>query len=121
MNYQLFSPPEILQPFVQYIWVLENDHNDSSSITFNPLPDGCPGIMFQQSQHGLFVDESNKQLSNIFLYGQTIQPAKIYSTGKFITIGICLYPNALQSVFGLDARELTGSCVDLSLLQNKKE
>jgi AraC-like DNA-binding protein len=57
----------------------------------------------------------------MFLYGQTIQPTKMVLAGKLSTIGVCFHPNALQSVFGIDAHELTGTCVDLGLAQHKKE
>jgi AraC-like DNA-binding protein len=55
------------------------------------------------------------------LYGQAIQPAKMVITGKLNTVGVCLQPHALQSVFGINAHELTGKCVDLGLIQHKKE
>ena len=122
MNYRIIFPPENLQPFVRYFWVLENSGAADSTVTFSPLADGCPGIMYQQPDKGtFFLEEDNKQLASIFLYGQTIQPAKMVLTGKVSTVGICLQPHALQSVFGIDAHELTGACVDLGLVQHKKE
>jgi AraC-like DNA-binding protein len=121
MNYRIILPPQNLKPFVRYFWVLENDGSADSTVTFSPLADGCPGIMYQQPDKGTFFTEDNKQLASIFLYGQTIQPAKMVLTGKLNTVGICLQPNALQSVFGIDAHELTGTCVDLGLVQHKKE
>jgi AraC-like DNA-binding protein len=121
MDYRIILPPENLQPFVKYFWVLESNSTGESTVTFSPLADGCPGIMFQQPDKGSFYLEENKQLPNIFLYGQTIEPTKMYLNGKLSTIGICLQPHALQSVFGIDAHELTGTCVDLGLVQHKKE
>ncbi|OQP41849.1 hypothetical protein A4H97_34200 [Niastella yeongjuensis] len=122
MNYRIILPPENLKPFVRYFWVLENNVAADSAITFSPLADGCPGIMYQQPDKGTFsLEEDNKQLASIFLYGQTIQPVKMVLTGKVSTVGICLQPHALQSVFGIDAHELTGTCIDLALIQHKKE
>ena len=122
MNYRIILPPENLKPFVRYFWVLENSGAADSTVTFSPLADGCPGIMYQQTDKGtFFLEEDNKQLASIFLYGQTIQPAKMVLTGKVNMVGICLQPHALQSVFGIDANELTSTCVDLGLVQHKKE
>jgi AraC-like DNA-binding protein len=122
MNYRIILPSENLQPFIRYFWVLENSSADDSTLTFSPLADGCPGIMYQQPDKGtFFLEEDNQQLASIFLYGQTIQPAKMVLTGRVNTVGICLQPHALQSVFGIDAHELTGNCVDLGLVQHKKE
>jgi AraC-like DNA-binding protein len=120
MSHLLISPSEILKPFVRYLWVLESDSNEKAPATFSALPDGCPGIMFQQSDKGAFCDNHNKKLPDIFLYGQTLEPAKMQSQGKLSTVGVCFHPDALKSLFGMDANELTGSCVDLLLLQNKK-
>jgi AraC-like DNA-binding protein len=121
MDYRIILPPENLKPFVRYFWVLENNNSVDAIETFSPLADGSPGIMFQPPDKGTFYTEDNKQLPGILLYGQTIQPAKMILTGKLSTIGICLQPQALQSVFGIDANELTGTCVDLGLVQHKKE
>ncbi|WP_205512020.1 helix-turn-helix domain-containing protein [Longitalea arenae] len=121
MDYRIILPPDNLRPFVKYFWVLESNTTTASTITFSPLADGCPGIMFQQPDKGSFYLEENKQLPGIFVYGQTVQPTKMYLNGKLHTVGICLQPNALQRVFGIDAHELTGSCVDLGLVQHKKE
>ncbi|WP_207513779.1 helix-turn-helix domain-containing protein [Longitalea luteola] len=121
MDYRIILPPENLQRYVKYFWVLESSNTGGSTVTFSPLADGCPGIMFQQPEKGSFYLDENKQLPGIFLYGQTVQPTKMYLNGKLDTVGICLQPHALQSVFGIDAHELTGTCVDLGLVQHKKE
>jgi AraC-like DNA-binding protein len=122
MNYRIIFPPEDLRPFVRYFWVLENNSGDEQSLTFTPLADGCPGIMFQPPEKGtFFYTEENKQLPGIFLYGQTVQPAKMILSGKVNTVGIVFQPHALRSVFRIDAHELTGTCIDLGLLQHKKE
>jgi len=122
MDYRIILPPENLKPFVRYFWVLESNDTTVAQETFNPLPDGCPGIMFQPPDKGTFyLEEDAKQLPGIMLYGQAIQPAKMVLTGKLNTVGICLQPHALQSVFGINAHELTGKCVDLGLIQHKKE
>lgn len=122
MNYRIILPPENLKPFVRYFWVLENNDTTNTQETFNPLPDGCPGIMFQPPDKGTFyLEEGAKELPGIMLYGQAIQPAKMVLTGKLNTVGVCLQPHALQSVFGINAHELTAKCVDLGLVQHKKE
>ncbi|MET3886852.1 DUF6597 domain-containing transcriptional factor [Niastella sp. OAS944] len=122
MHYRIILPPEILRPFVRYFWVLENNDSTNTQETFNPLPDGCPGIMFQPPDKGTFyLEEGAKELPGIMLYGQAIQPAKMVLTGKLNTVGVCLQPHALQSVFGINAHELTAKCVDLRLVQHKKE
>jgi AraC-like DNA-binding protein len=121
MNYQTFSPPDVLKPYVRFLWALESNCVDNMPATFCALPDGCPGLMFHRADNGAFCNNNNKKLPGILLYGQSISPARLSTTGKLSTVGICFYPHALKSVFGMDAHELTGSCIDLTLLQNNKE
>lgn len=119
MKYEQIQPPDHLKQWVRYFWVLENDSGNDSNQTFSPLADGCPGIIFQHSSKGRFYDPLKKHLPEIFLYGQTIQCADLYLNGQFKTIGICFYPSALRSLFQFNARELTNSCLDLSLLMHR--
>ncbi|MHA4810672.1 DUF6597 domain-containing transcriptional factor [Flavitalea flava] len=116
MKYEQFLPPTYLKSFVQYFWTLESQDNNPLPQAFGPLADGCPGIFFQERKNGIFYDEENKQLPQLFLYGQTIKRTRIYLIGKFKTVGVSFFPNVLKSVFGFDASELTDECLDLNLL-----
>ncbi len=115
MKYAQIQPPNYLKNYIRYYWTLESISLDTLPKTFLIIADGCPGLMFQQTQMGAYYDVHEKQLPDIFLYGQATMHAKIYSFGKLKTIGVCFYPNALRSVFGLNAEELTNSCLDLNL------
>jgi len=45
----------------------------------------------------------------------------LYFQGRFETLGICLHPHALKSLFGFDAHELTDSCLDLNLVTSRRK
>ncbi|PSL46373.1 AraC family transcriptional regulator [Chitinophaga niastensis] len=115
MKYQELSPPDYLKNHIRYFWTLESTSVDHLPKTFGPMADGCPGLMFQRSEEGTFY-QHNKQLPDILLYGQTTKYTALQLIGQVSTIGICCYPNALKSIFGLNADELTNTCVDLNLL-----
>ena len=102
------SIPERLRPFVRQVWTL-----DASDLSI--YADGCPGIIFQQTDTGLILNE-NKKLSPIFLYGQTVQPIRMVATGSVKMIAVCFHPHVLHSIFRLSAKEITDDCLDLSLL-----
>jgi AraC-like DNA-binding protein len=121
MNYQTFTPSEVLRPFVKYFWVLQNNGIDNTPKTFGAIVDGSPGVIMVQSEKEAFCDEQNKKLPDIFLYGQTTKPVSFTSSGKLNVVGICFQPHALKSVFGFDADELTGSCLDLKLVGSKTQ
>lgn len=119
MKYQQLPPPEQLKPYVRYYWTLEYEDDHMLPHTFSPLADGCPGIIYQQSDTGVFFDREGKTLPPVFLYGQTIRPAHICLMGHFRMIGACLAPDALKAVFGLNASELTDTCTDLDAIATR--
>ncbi len=114
MKARKVSPPDYLQNCVRYFWILENPDMDASPKVFAPIADGCPGLLFQLSGKGTFQDPSSKVLPNIFLYGQTTRPTQLQATGSFRTIGVFFYPDALSTVFGFQADDLTNTCFDLN-------
>lgn len=114
MKYERIRPPEHLSEYIRYFWTLESSVNTFSK-TFRTIADGCPGLIFQRAEKGTLY-QSDKQLPAIFLFGQSTKHADISLSGQFSTVGIYFYPNALKTVFGFNAEELTNSCLDLSLL-----
>lgn len=121
MHYQKFAPPGELAQLVRYFWVLQEDNASAASKTFLAIADGSPGIIYHHAAKGKLLDYLHQPLPEIILYGQTVEPVKFHSAGPFQAMGIYFYPHALKSVFGVDANELTDTCIDLLLLPNKKK
>lgn len=115
MEYQKILPPPQLSGHICYFWVLESGAGKDLPKTFKTIPDGLPGLIYQQPENGVFYQEG-EQLPSMFLYGQSTKPANIRISGSFRTIGIYFYPYALQSVFGFSAKELTDSSMDIAAL-----
>ncbi|HVI48665.1 MAG TPA: AraC family transcriptional regulator [Chitinophaga sp.] len=112
MDYQQILPPDYLRDYVRYFWTLESNGADAVPKSFKTIADGCPGLIFQRSDKGLFY-QNDKLLSGLFLYGQSTRHANMTSPAAFRTIGVYFYPQGLQSIFGMNADELTDTCVDL--------
>jgi AraC-like DNA-binding protein len=119
MKCKYIQPPAYLKDYIRYYWVLENDVSEVSPKTFAAIADGSPGIIFQQSDHGKFYQDS-KELPSVFLYGQTTKYTELVTPGNFRSIGVYFYPHAIKSIFGFNAAEFTNSCVDLSLIPAKQ-
>lgn len=120
MKYQSFDPPEVLKPFVRSFWSLESDAASDAPKSFRTMADGCPGLIFQHADKGIF-SQNGKELPDVFLFGQTTRHAEIGIRGEFSTVGVYLYPHAIRSVFGFSAGELTDTCMDADLLANKQQ
>ncbi|SHL92726.1 response regulator transcription factor [Mucilaginibacter sp. OK098] len=118
MLFQTIMPPPALQSVVRYFWTLEGSSENEQQKTFRTMADGCPGIIYQHADNGTFYQQE-KQLPELFLFGQTTRYAEISLAGTFNTVGIYFQPNALQCVFNENAEELTDLCVDINLLTNR--
>lgn len=110
MSYELISPPPTLADYIRYGWRLTSD---SHSDTIDVVADGCPGIMYTP---GGEVHRSGKKLPQLILYGQAVEPVQLAFTGTATVVGICFCPDALKALFGLNAFELTDTCIDMSQL-----
>ena len=120
MKYQEMPPPSYLKNHVRYFWTLESSGTEQLPLIFGPVADGCPGLIIQQSPNPTFL-LNDKQLPDLLLYGQTTKYTPLHLEGTFCSIGVCCYPNALKSIFGLNADELTNTCLDLDLLSASKD
>ncbi len=101
-----------MEPFVNCIMTDECDV--AYSHTNIPLyADGYPGIMFQQSVNGLYLLPKQKKLSELFLYGQTLEPVSLDIEGRYKFIVFQLYPFASKYLLGIDPKELNDDCFDL--------
>jgi AraC-like DNA-binding protein len=119
MEFRQIPPPEQLRNYIRYFWVAESQPTDFSSTSFRTIADGCPGLIFQHQDEGVLF-QNDKRLPPAILYGQATRHAELKINGRFHTIGIFFYPHALKSIFGLDAGELTDTCIDLSLLAGNR-
>lgn len=119
MKFDQIKPPDHLKAYIKCFWTLEYNI-DSLPKTFRTIADGCPGLIYQQTDNGQFYQNS-KQLPSIFLYGQATTHAELSTNGKSSITGVFFYPNALKSIFGLNADELTDTCIDIKLMPADKE
>ncbi|NIJ54405.1 helix-turn-helix transcriptional regulator [Dyadobacter arcticus] len=117
MNYREIQPPDYLEDYVKSFWVFDCDETASSYHSFRLAADGSPGLIFQHNDSGAFHKEG-KKLPPLFLYGQATSCYEVKLSGKFRTIGVYFYPDALKSVFGLNANELTNSCINPTQISN---
>ncbi len=117
MESKTILPDSSVALFVKNILVFEeNDKNKTTVLPF--YADGYPGIMFQHTEHGLYVLPHNKKMPELFLYGQTIHPIELKIEGAFCFIVFRLYPFVLQSFFNVNPATLNNDCYDLTALKD---
>lgn len=116
---QTYPVPQ-LADYVQYFWTLESISRPELPQVLGPLADGCPGLIFQPKSEGVFYDQRQQELHEVFLYGQTLTRTSINLVGRFKTTGVSFKPHALKSLFGFDANELTDDCLDINLVSTAR-
>lgn len=101
-----------LAPFVNCIMTGENTSSDSH-LNIPLYADGYPGIMFQQAENGFYLLPREKRLSELFLYGQTLDPISLDVKGSHHFVVVQLYPFASKYLLNVDPKELNDECYDL--------
>ncbi|MEM9857422.1 MAG: DUF6597 domain-containing transcriptional factor [Bacteroidota bacterium] len=112
MYYQQFLPNQALQGCVKYFWILESEASELVHKSFQIIPDGSPGLVFQESR--AFTDHIGNPLPQLFIYGQTTTHAQQKVKGSFKTIGVYFHPHGIQSIFGIDAQHVTNQNIAVS-------
>ncbi|MCF2490723.1 helix-turn-helix domain-containing protein [Dyadobacter sp. CY347] len=100
-----------LKKYIKNIWVLENHDIEKTDHSLKFFADGCSGLMFQQTESGVYIGD--KALSSFLLYGQTVKPIEMKCSGSYKMIVFVLYPYAIHALFGINACELTDTCLDM--------
>ena len=106
-----------LSPFINCIMV--DECTDLSQDTKIPIyADGYPGIMFHKSTHEFFRQPRTKKLSELFLYGQTLDSITLETKGVFSCVVVQLYPFASKYLLNIDPKVLNDECFDLLQLNH---
>ncbi len=112
-----YNLPKNLRIFVNCIMT---DYSDSPNgeLSLPLYADGYPGLMFQQSENGFYMLPKGKKLSELFLYGQTLEPITLTAKGSYRFVVFQLYPFASKYLLNIDPRKLNDDCYDLLNLKN---
>lgn len=120
MKLRQIPPPDALKNHIRYFWVFEGAEQAIPAGSFKAIADGCPGLIFQHPDKGVMFQNS-KRLPPAFVYGTATRYAEICLEETFSTIGIFFFPQALPAVFGINAGELTDTCMDLELIARRQQ
>ncbi len=111
---------ENLPPFVNDVLVFEEENQNAETV----LPffaDGFPGIVFSIAPSGLYLLHRDKELSDFFLYGQTINPIELYAKGAYKMIVFQMFPFAVRILLDIHPKTLNDDCFDLTGLLEKNQ
>jgi AraC-like DNA-binding protein len=111
MNSKSLLPPFSISAYVSSILVIENSTKTDGFVV--PLyANGSPTIIFLSAK----AVSRRQSAGHFMLYGQTVAPDELSLDEPFTLIAYFLHPYSLNTLFGLNASELTNSNVDLNYL-----
>ena len=115
MKTQTIIPQLSISKYVSNILVIEN-YNHRNNFILPLYANGSPTLVFNTSK----AKNKDKNVNHLTLYGQTIKPSELSITDDFNLIAYFLYPNALTSLFCIDANELTDKSLELAFFNQAK-
>ena len=119
MQFQQYRVRKSLRCYVNSI--MTDESNDPSGSLALPLyAEGYPGIMYQKADNGLFLLPKGKKLSELMLYGHTLNPAILSGQGSYQYVVLQLYPFASRYLLNVDPKTLNDDCYDLLQIKNIK-
>lgn len=118
MKLHSISPHPSISNFVSKIIAIE-DCKLNIDVGLPLFANGYPGFAFQTT-HSENISSSPIKIDNLFLFGQTITPIKLYTPDRLTFISYLFYPHALKMLFGCNAKELADTTIDLNFLEPAK-
>ncbi len=118
MKIHSISPHPSISNFVSKIIAIE-DCKLSFDAGLPLFANGYPGFAFQTT-NSENISNSSIKTENLFLFGQTITPVKLYTPDRLTFISYLFYPHALKMLFGCNAKELADTAIDLNYLEPAK-
>lgn len=115
MLYQVFDPPLVLAPFVQFFWALEDDVASGEEFVHRSMADvGVEMVFHYRAKFDEISDCGTIETSPIAsIQAQSTTFRRFTTTESFGIFGAYLYPFAIPRFFSLPAHDLTNISPDL--------
>ncbi len=117
MFFKVFSPPQLLKPFIHSIQVMEVNTSENRG-GHKIVPYGFAGLIMHYKDPCLQTDGVNgtRVLPGMFIAGLTDQPVIIEGLGNIGTIAVNFYPSGLYHFLKTPSHELINLTVDAGQL-----
>ncbi|MGN7824589.1 helix-turn-helix domain-containing protein [Chitinophaga sp. 22536] len=107
MKYTQIQPATKLRPYIRHFGLLESNGRCDQIKTFKIIADANPGLVFQETT--CFIGINNEKLPPLYLHGLTSSNSQKTVSDGYCNLIVCFQTNAIKSIFGIDANELTDS------------
>lgn len=121
MKYTVHLPAEPLRDYVDHLWTIASDDKVPFYLSLKFFVTCGPCIVFQHRNGHSTIERRvptgevcNTNHPTSFIRGAITRPFQCVAIGPEIAVGVELKPNALGSLFGIDAAELADGMVNLN-------
>lgn len=111
IDFTVLAPPEALRQDVECVRIAT--HSGHKGLSVKVCPSGLPGLVFQYAVHGPAIKRIDTRSVSVadtpvfFLHGQGAEPSIMrFKPEPYTTIQMVFKPQALYTLFGLDASTL---------------
>jgi AraC-like DNA-binding protein len=128
MKYTVYPPPESLRNYVEHLWTIAVQGAEPPDLTLKFFVTCAPCIVFQhhngrsaiaRRNPASSVEVCNRNHPTSFVRGAITRPFQCVAEGPPTAIGVELKPQALTTLLGINAAELTDGIVDLDALSTE--
>lgn len=115
MLYQVFDPPPLLAPYVQFFWALEDDVASGAKFVHRSMADvGVEMVFHYRAKFDEITNDGTIDTSPVASIQAQSTKFRRFTTGEsFGIFGAYLYPFAIPRFFSLPARDFTNISPDL--------
>jgi AraC-like DNA-binding protein len=106
MAYRIIQPPAVIAHLVKYFWLLEIDAQHAP-VAIRTFVDDSSGIIFHYQRDSNSAAKIGEHLPQYMIYGQATNPSLTHVSGTFAAVGVLFHPQAIHSLFGVDASYLS--------------
>jgi AraC-like DNA-binding protein len=116
LDYCLIDPPHDLSGVVRFYWRVTSLPNEGSHYIFRTMANGYPVLFFLYSGdvQDASGDDGHGQLFGAGICGPTTRTGRFRLRSNFGIFGACLYPFAVQQLFGVASTEISDRVVNLA-------
>lgn len=119
MNYEYINPSKVLQPFIKYYWILEDNKKTDNVCQQRIFPTGFIEVIFYYGDPYFKISKNScKELQpKSQINGHTTGYYDVLPAGKVGLLSAVLHPNAARLFFDLPITEFTNQSVNIADLK----
>lgn len=107
MKIKIIHPADELKHVVRYFWVLELNMNPDETTEIRTFVDDSSGFVFHHNHGRSAIIKDGGSIPTGIIYGQSRQPSLATAVSSFGAVGVLFHPQAIKSLFEIDAHYLT--------------